>query len=213
MREALRALELVVVIDIAMTETARAADYVLPASTQFEKWEATFFNFEFPENYFHLRKPLFAPLGDSLSEAEIHCRLLEALAICPRIVEELRALLQKRAAQRSEIGLQRPWRGRYRRQISTRDLIPHTRGVLPEAAEGQFFGHWHSILRYGTATAWHGLVTRAMFSNKPINYSTPLLPGTQASSSPKTTWKPWGRWVTSTYSACDSHATRRTQST
>ena len=42
---------------------------MLPASTQFEKWEATFFNFEFPENYFHLRKPLFTPLGDSLSEA------------------------------------------------------------------------------------------------------------------------------------------------
>ena len=48
-----------------MTETAREADYVLPASTQFEKWEATFFNFEFPENYFHLRKPLFEPLGES----------------------------------------------------------------------------------------------------------------------------------------------------
>ena len=96
MREALRALELVVVIDIAMTETARAADYVLPASTQFEKWEATFFNFEFPENYFHLRKPLFAPLGDSLSEAEIHCRLLEASGDMPAdLVEELRALLQK----------------------------------------------------------------------------------------------------------------------
>ena len=52
MREALRSMELVVAIDIAMTETAREADYVLPASTQFEKWEATFFNFEFPENYF-----------------------------------------------------------------------------------------------------------------------------------------------------------------
>ena len=59
MREALRSMELVVAIDIAMTETAREADYVLPASTQFEKWEATFFNFEFPDNYFHLRKPLF----------------------------------------------------------------------------------------------------------------------------------------------------------
>jgi hypothetical protein len=47
----------VVVIDVAMTETARLADYVLPAPTQFEKWEATFFNFEFPRNVFHLRRP------------------------------------------------------------------------------------------------------------------------------------------------------------
>ena len=31
-----------------MTETARLADYVLPAPSQYEKWEATFFNFEFP---------------------------------------------------------------------------------------------------------------------------------------------------------------------
>ena len=28
-----------------MTETAREADYVLPASSQYEKWESTFFQF------------------------------------------------------------------------------------------------------------------------------------------------------------------------
>ena len=82
-RKALQALDVVVVIDIAMTETAREADYVLPASTQYEKWEATFFNFEFHENYFHLRKPLFKPLGECLSEAEIHARLLEASGEAP----------------------------------------------------------------------------------------------------------------------------------
>ncbi len=38
-----------------MTETARLAHYVLPASSQFEKTEFTLFNFEFPTNYFHLR--------------------------------------------------------------------------------------------------------------------------------------------------------------
>ncbi|MBC7727161.1 MAG: molybdopterin-dependent oxidoreductase, partial [Microbacteriaceae bacterium] len=79
MRAALRALELSVVIDVAMTETARQADYVLPASSQFEKAEATFFNMEFPRNAFHLRQPLFAPRTGTLSEAEIHARLLEAL--------------------------------------------------------------------------------------------------------------------------------------
>jgi anaerobic selenocysteine-containing dehydrogenase len=78
-REALAALECVVVIDVAMSETAHLADYVLPAATQFEKAEATFFNFDFPENYFHLRRRLFPPPDGPLPEAEIHARLAEAL--------------------------------------------------------------------------------------------------------------------------------------
>ena len=80
-REALEQLELVVVIDVAMTETARHADYVLPAASQFEKYEATFFNLEFPQNTFHLRKPLLEPLPGTLGEPEIHARLIRALGV------------------------------------------------------------------------------------------------------------------------------------
>ncbi|MDT4920308.1 MAG: hypothetical protein QOI15_1210, partial [Pseudonocardiales bacterium] len=78
MRQALEALDLVVVIDVAMTETARLADYVLPAPTQFEKFEATFFNFDFPRNIFHLRHPVLDPPSGVLPEPEIHARLVEA---------------------------------------------------------------------------------------------------------------------------------------
>ena len=92
MREALRALDTVVVIDVAMTETARLADYVLPAATQFEKAEATFFNFEFPANVFHLRSRLFPPPDGPLPEAEIHARLCTALgAITDEHLAPLRA--------------------------------------------------------------------------------------------------------------------------
>src|SRR5262245_58777551 len=92
MREALAALDTLVVIDVAMTETARLAHYVLPAATQFEKWEATFFNFEFPRNYFHLRRPLLEPPAGPLPEAEIHSRLVEALGAMPQdLVAELRS--------------------------------------------------------------------------------------------------------------------------
>ena len=90
-REALRALDVSVVIDVAMTETAREADYVLPATTQYEKAEATFFNFEFPDNYFHVRQPLFeAPNAQEgpLDEAEIHMRLAEALGAVPEGLEQ-----------------------------------------------------------------------------------------------------------------------------
>ncbi len=79
MREALAALEIVVVIDVALTETARLAHYVLPAASQFEKWEATFFNLEFPHNVFQLRAPLLAALPGTLAEPEIHRRLVRAL--------------------------------------------------------------------------------------------------------------------------------------
>ncbi|CAN5746837.1 molybdopterin-dependent oxidoreductase [soil metagenome] len=78
-REAFAALDFSVVIDVAMTETARLADYVLPAASQFEKWEATFFTLEFPENTVHLRAPILEPLGDTLPEPEIHARLCREL--------------------------------------------------------------------------------------------------------------------------------------
>ncbi|TPG33827.1 molybdopterin-dependent oxidoreductase [Mycolicibacterium hodleri] len=78
---ALESLELLVVIDVAMTETARLADYVLPAASQFEKPEATFFNLEFPHNTFHLRHPLMEPLPGTLAEPEIWARLVRALGV------------------------------------------------------------------------------------------------------------------------------------
>ncbi len=56
MREAIDSLDTVVAIDVAMTETARHAHYVLPASSQYEKWEATFFTFDFPHNYFQFAR-------------------------------------------------------------------------------------------------------------------------------------------------------------
>ncbi len=80
-RAAFESLELMVVIDVAMTETARLAHYVLPAASQFEKPEATFFNLEFPHNTFHLRHPLMEPLPGTLAEPEIWARLMRALHI------------------------------------------------------------------------------------------------------------------------------------
>ncbi|WP_183092723.1 molybdopterin-dependent oxidoreductase [Nocardioides stalactiti] len=78
-RRAMAALELSVVVDIHLTETARLADYVLPASSQFEKWECTFFNVDFPNNVFHLRAPTMDPLPGTLPEPEIYARLIREL--------------------------------------------------------------------------------------------------------------------------------------
>jgi len=93
-REAMRALDFSVVIDVAMTETAREASYVLPASSQYEKCEATFFGGSFPENHFTVRAPIFEPLEGTLPEAEIHARLVRELGL---IDEELIDALRQAA--------------------------------------------------------------------------------------------------------------------
>lgn len=91
---ALRALDLLVVVDVAMTETAALADWVLPAASQYEKWEYTLFTFEFPQNMIHVRRPVFAPLEGTLPEPEIYTRLLRAMGALPDdgVLGELRDL-------------------------------------------------------------------------------------------------------------------------
>ncbi|MEM7358174.1 MAG: molybdopterin-dependent oxidoreductase [Pseudomonadota bacterium] len=79
MREAMQALEFSVVVDIAMTETARMASYVLPAASSFEKFECVFFQVDFPKNTFQIRHPIVDPLPGTLIEPEIHTRLVEEL--------------------------------------------------------------------------------------------------------------------------------------
>ena len=94
--EALRRLDLVVVVDVAMTETAALADYVLPAASQYEKWEYTLFTLEFPANMIQVRPPLLEPLPGTLPEPEIYTRLLRVMDALPS--EETLAGLRDLAA-------------------------------------------------------------------------------------------------------------------
>jgi anaerobic selenocysteine-containing dehydrogenase len=103
MREALDALDLVVVIDVTMTETTRHADYILPGSSQYEKVESTFFGGGFPNNVFQLRQPLFAPHPGTLPEPEIHSRLCRALGAYSD--EDLAALREAAAESREKFAL------------------------------------------------------------------------------------------------------------
>lgn len=95
--KALSSLELLVVVEVAMTETARLADYVLPACNQFERWENTLFTFEIPHNVFQLREPLFDPLPGTLPEPEIYVRILRAMGVMPsqETLDALRDLAAK----------------------------------------------------------------------------------------------------------------------
>ena len=99
---AMRALELLVVVDVAFTETAALAHYVLPAASQYEKWECTFFTLDWPQNTIQLREPLFAPLDGTLPEPEIYTRLLRAMGLLPS-AEELAPLVEVARADRGQL--------------------------------------------------------------------------------------------------------------
>jgi len=138
-REAFAKLDLLVVIDVAMTETARAAHYVLPASSQFEKWEATFFNLEFPRNAFHLRKPLFDPLPGTLAEPEIYSRLVNQMGELPDEFPEL-----ERAAQTNRFAFAKAFQSFFSGRPELADYAPiilyRTLGpMLPEGSAGAAF--------------------------------------------------------------------------
>ena len=87
--KAFAALDLLVVTDIVMSETARFADYVLPSRNFYECWDGTFFAWTYPQVYFQLRGPIVEPPGDSLEPSRIYTRLAEKLGLVPEIPEEI----------------------------------------------------------------------------------------------------------------------------
>ncbi len=101
--EAFRALDLLVVMDVAFTETASLAHYVLPAASQFEKWEGTFFTWTFPEVFFQMRPPVVDREAETLEEGEILTRLADKLGLLPEIPE---TLYQAASGDRMNYGLQ-----------------------------------------------------------------------------------------------------------
>lgn len=87
--KAFSALDLLVVTDIVMSETARFAHYVLPARNFYETWDGTFFAWTYPEVYFQLRGPIVEPPGDCLESSKIYTRLAEKLGLIPEIPEDI----------------------------------------------------------------------------------------------------------------------------
>ena len=80
-RQAMQSADFSVVIDVALTETAREATYFLPAATQYEKVETTFFSASFPDNWICVRPPILKPPDGVLTESEIHTRIIRELGL------------------------------------------------------------------------------------------------------------------------------------
>ncbi|TGE31643.1 molybdopterin-dependent oxidoreductase [Desulfosporosinus sp. Sb-LF] len=88
-------LDLLVTIDIAMTETAMMSDYVLPDLSAYERWDTTYFPLNYPEIYCQMRRPIVEPEGEQLEGSEILTRLADKLGIIPTISESLYVAARK----------------------------------------------------------------------------------------------------------------------
>jgi anaerobic selenocysteine-containing dehydrogenase len=89
-------LDLLVTIEVAMSETAALSHYVLPARSGYEKWDGTFFQWNYPEYYFDMRRPVVEPDGEQVEEAEVFIGLAERLGMIPEYPMELRQLARDR---------------------------------------------------------------------------------------------------------------------
>jgi anaerobic selenocysteine-containing dehydrogenase len=93
--EAFGRLDLLITIELAMTETAKLSHYVLPARSGYESWDGTFFPWTYPEIYFQMRRPLVEPEGEALECGEIFTRLAEALGLVPGIPDSVYTAAKK----------------------------------------------------------------------------------------------------------------------
>ncbi len=88
--EAFGKLDLLVVNDIVMSETARLAHYVLPCRTFFESWDATFVQLNYPGMYFQMRRPIVDPPSQCREASQIFTMLADRLGLIPEIPDVLK---------------------------------------------------------------------------------------------------------------------------
>lgn len=83
-------LDLLVTVDIAMTETVSLSHYVLPARSAYESWDGGS-SYGFPKIFMQFRQPVVEPEGEQLEAGEIFTRLADCLGLLPDIPESLYA--------------------------------------------------------------------------------------------------------------------------
>ncbi|MBW1945453.1 MAG: molybdopterin-dependent oxidoreductase [Deltaproteobacteria bacterium] len=88
--EAFKRLDLLVTVDITMTETAAVSHYVLPALSAYESWDGGVEVIgDFPGLFLQMRRPVVEPVGEQIEAGEIFLRLADRLGLVPDIPEAL----------------------------------------------------------------------------------------------------------------------------
>ncbi len=88
--EAFKRLDLLVTVEIAMTETAALSHYILPAQSAYESWDGGVeIEGGFPKIFLQMRQPVLKPEEERIEAAEIFLRLADRLNLIPDIPETL----------------------------------------------------------------------------------------------------------------------------
>jgi len=86
--KAFKSLDLLVTVDIAMTETAALSHYILPARSAYESWDGGPGG-GFPKVFMQVRHPVLEPEGEQIEAGEIFLRIADRLGLIPEIPETL----------------------------------------------------------------------------------------------------------------------------
>jgi anaerobic selenocysteine-containing dehydrogenase len=90
--EAFKKLDLLVTVEMAMSETAVLSHYVLPAKSAYESWDSTMFpSRNWPEIFFQMRHPIVKAEGEEKESGEVFTLLAEAMGLIPEVPQSLYA--------------------------------------------------------------------------------------------------------------------------
>ena len=92
-------LDLLVTVEMVMSETAALSHYVLPAKSAYESWDSTVFQSNFPEVFFHMRPPVVTAEGEQKEAGEAFVLLADAMGLIQEIPDALYAAAQKGCAR------------------------------------------------------------------------------------------------------------------
>lgn len=88
-KKAFEKLELLVVCDIAWTEDCELADYVLPAQSNFERYEINAFQWNYPEVVCTVRPPVLEPVAERRDIPEVLLDIMKTSGALPKLPQWL----------------------------------------------------------------------------------------------------------------------------
>jgi anaerobic selenocysteine-containing dehydrogenase len=86
--KAFKRLDLLVTLELSLTETAALSHYILPARSGYESWDGGI-GAGFPEVFMQIRHPVLEPQGERFEAGEIFLRLADRMGLVPEITEGL----------------------------------------------------------------------------------------------------------------------------